>query len=148
MWEITLYNQLFGVVVSVVFGFLIAAFYDIFKAFCQKNNPNKLFVFFKDVFFSAVCAVLEFLLLIALSNGAIRAYLLISQLAGFIVFRLFVSAYWLKFIGFLLGVVGAIYSFCETALNKTNQIMTGFEKYLLKKVVKMCKNPLKKQKNS
>ncbi len=148
MWEITLNNQLFGVLVSVVFGFLVALFYDVLKAYCIKYTPNKLFVFFKDLFFAAFCALLEFLLLMALSNGAIRAYLLISQLVGFVLFRLFLSCYWLKIVGFLLNILNKIYTFCEGVLNKTNQIIGAFENYILKKAQNLYKKALKKQKNS
>ncbi len=148
MWEITLYNQLFGVLVSVVFGFLVALFYDILKAYCIKYKPSKLFVFFKDLFFAIICAILEFLLLMALSNGAIRAYLLISQLIGFVLFRVLLSYYWLKIVGFFLSYINKIYTLCETAVIKTNEILSTFESYVLKNIKKIVKNPLKKQKNS
>ncbi len=148
MWEITLYNQLFGVLVSFAFGFLIALLYDVLKAYCIKKKPSKLFVFFKDLLFSCVCALLEFLLLMALSNGAIRAYLLISQLVGFVLFRMLLSYYWLKIVGFFISVLNRIYNFFEGILNKTNQILGTFENYILKKAQNLYKNALKKQKNS
>ncbi len=146
MWEITLYNQIFGVLVSLSYGFCLALFYDILKAYCIKYSPSKLFVFFKDLLFAILAAVSEFLLLMALTNGAIRGYLLISQAVGFVLFRLFVSVYWLKVVSFLLNCIGAVYVGAEAILKKTNEIITAFEKYILKIALKIYKNGLKKKK--
>ena len=77
---------------SLALGGLLCAVYDVFRLFrlCRKQNPFMLF--FADIAFSLISAILTSLLFFNFSNGKMRAYPLMLMLVGFLIWRFTVSA--------------------------------------------------------
>lgn len=75
-------SPLFGFIVSVAAGFLLGAFYDIFRIWRAFLHSEKRAVFFQDLFYMAMAAVFTFLLALAVSEGEVRYYLLGGEAVG------------------------------------------------------------------
>ena len=96
MWEITISQQIYSIIYSLLVGVVFSIVYDVLKSFCVLNHSKKIFVFFKDIIFSVFAAFVVFLLFIARCNGAVRGYIIFFVFVGFTLFKCIFSKYWLK----------------------------------------------------
>ena len=85
MWEINSSFQAVSFLYSVLFGVLYCLFYDFFRVLRKLNKSTELSVFFEDLFYFVVIAFVTFLLLMSLSNGEIRGYILFGMAVGFVI---------------------------------------------------------------
>lgn len=79
---VPLSSRLFGFAASIAAGFLLGAFYDVFRIWRTFLHTEKRAVFFQDLFYMAAAAVFTFLLALAVADGEVRAYLLAGEAAG------------------------------------------------------------------
>ncbi len=136
MWEIDNSFQAISFLYSLIFGIGYCLFYDIFRAFRKHRRPSGLEVFFEDILYFLVIAFTTFLLMISLSDGEIRAYIIIGITLGFVICHLTVSRLFLKILCFVLNFFE---HFSEKAIDYMNKIlMLIFKK--LKKCAKYCEN--------
>ncbi len=153
MWEINNGLQLLSLVRAIAFGFLLSAFYDVFKAFRLSRKQTTAAVALQDIIFFTISAILCFCFLLAVTNGEIRGYILLAMLIGFFIFRLTVSKFWLfavrKLFWFLFYILRAFRRVFYKCVNyfyvffcKILKIMDIF----LQKVKIACKKDLKKLK--
>lgn len=78
--------QLLGFAVSVAAGFLLGALYDVLRIWRDFLHSRRRAVFFQDFFYMVLCAFFTFLLALALSDGAVRFYLLAGEAVGWFVY--------------------------------------------------------------
>lgn len=78
--------QLFGFAVSIAAGFLLGALYDVLRIWRDFLHSQRRAVFFQDFFYMVLCAFFTFLLALALSDGAVRFYLLAGEAVGWFVY--------------------------------------------------------------
>lgn len=88
MWEISVGGQVSACVYSVVLGALLCVFYDIIRATRKAGANSHIAVFAGDILFWLISALSVFIFLIAVTNGEIRGYVLLSCMLGFIIYRL------------------------------------------------------------
>ena len=96
MWEITLSGQIGTVVPAVILGGILCLFYDFFRGVRRERNCRSAEIFFQDVGYAFVAALLTFCLLLVRCNGEIRGYVLAFEALGFGLFRRFLSRYFLR----------------------------------------------------
>ena len=143
MWEIGIVHQLTSSGYAIAVGILFAAVYDVLKACCIVFKANNFWVFVKDIVFSLFAFFVTFMLLMARSNGMVRAYILFWVFVGFLLFRISVSKIWLKFFMFIFSKLKDFLAFLDRILNKFCDLLDRFESRLLS----FLKNFYKKRKN-
>lgn len=148
MWEIGLAHQLIGSAYSLAVGVFFSLVYDVLKAFCLKYNCGVIAVFVKDIAFSLFAAFVTFMLLMARSNGAVRGYILFFIVAGFVLFRVTLSKFWLKFWMLFFSGFIKLKTVLSAFLQRFCDRLDSFELKVLKIFKKMLKKALKLIKNS
>lgn len=77
--------QLQNIIPSLGLGFVLGIVYEIIRILRLYISENKVFVFISDMLFVILCSVSFFVLFVAVNNGHIRFYMLISGLLGYVV---------------------------------------------------------------
>ncbi len=70
---------------SVGFGFLLGILYDVFRFVRILISEKRAFIIFMDMLYFTLCGFLIFCFALVLDNGEIRAYLLVGNLAGWLI---------------------------------------------------------------
>ncbi len=155
-------EQLRELFLSGGLGFLLGAWYDVFRILRRLLHPRKTAVFLQDLLFFATAAVAVFLFSLAMTEGTVRSYVLIGVAAGFAAYRHTVGYLLLRavcgilrllkriyrriysalsvplawFFGHLRGVMGALWEKCGKVAKKSGKIF----KKGLQPVVKLVYN--------
>lgn len=101
MWEINITDQIITFGLSLCLGALLCVFYDIIRALRKAGFNSFTAVFFTDIIFWLFSAFVTFIFLIVRTNGEIRGYVLLSELLGFILFRISLSKLLFKMLSFI-----------------------------------------------
>lgn len=151
MWEINVGDQSLTLLYSFALGVLLCVCYDFIRAM-RKNGFNSFAaVFFTDIVFWIISGFVTFIFLMSRTNGEIRAYVLVSELLGFVLFRITLSRFLLFAFAFAIGKVVAVYAKIsglfysvfektESALLKILKSLLKKSKIKLKSVKKLLKN--------
>ena len=67
-------------------GFLLGAFYDVFRVIRLLMRPSAKVVFFQDLLFFALSSVVTFLFALAVTGGELRFYLFLGLVTGFMAY--------------------------------------------------------------
>jgi spore cortex biosynthesis protein YabQ len=71
---------------SLGLGFLLGVFYDVFRTIRLAISSAKKIIFVQDVLYVLVCAIVSFLFFMVVNNGNIRAYAMLGELLGWIIY--------------------------------------------------------------
>lgn len=71
---------------SLGFGFLIGIFYDVLRLFRLLCSDSKKVFFVFDLVYTVAAAVATFLFLLTVTGGSVRAYVLLGELLGFLIY--------------------------------------------------------------
>lgn len=134
MWEIDSSFQAVSFLYSVLFGVGYCLFYDLFRAFRKLYNPTAISVFFEDLIYFLIISFLTFLLLMSLSNGEVRGYIIFGIAVGFAVCYFTVSRFFVKILFAVFKYLNEISAKMVDFLNRI--LIWLFEK--IKKWVKYC----------
>lgn len=155
-------EQLRELFLSGGLGFLLGAWYDVFRILRRLSHPRKVAVFFQDVVFFATAAVVVFLFSLAMTEGIVRSYVLIGAAAGFEAYRHTVGSVllrsvcrilcWMRrgyrwvfseisapcarFLGWLRGVMQALGEKSKKVTKKSGKIL----KKVLQPIIKLVYN--------
>ncbi|MBQ9919839.1 MAG: spore cortex biosynthesis protein YabQ [Clostridia bacterium] len=144
MWEISNTSQAVSFLYSIILGIIYALFYDFFRAVRIVKHHTAFSVFLQDLFYFFITAIVTFIYLLALTNGEIRAYVLVGILIGFLLFIFTISKYYIIALTFVLKL---IFKFINLIL-KGFYIIIGKLDYLitifLKNTLKCFKKGLKR----
>ncbi len=150
MWEISNSFQLFSFLVSIAAGVLFCLIYDVFRAVRKSKKTDDLTVFLQDIIYFAVIGIATFVLLMALSNGEIRGYIIIGLVLGFLLCFFTLSRI---FVWCLCKVFNFAEKLSENLIENINRffdfignIITKWAKKLFKYLAKLknIKKPLEK----
>lgn len=151
MWEIDIANQAATFGLSICLGGLFCALYDIIRTMRKVCLNSFLAVFFTDIVLWIIYAFLTFIFLISRTNGEVRAYVLIGELAGFVLYRISLSRLLFPpFVWIVLKVVNLYATFTRYTARLYIRIETFILKFLhttvvfLQSGVKSAKKLLKK----
>lgn len=151
MWEINSSDQIIAFALSLVFGALLALFYDFLFSVRYVCKFGWLKTFFADILFWVLSAVSFFCFLLATVNGEVRGYLLLGLSLGFFSFYFLFSKYIRKIFIFFFKKIRKIIIVINSFLRKTilkvslNLIkFFGKISQILKKALKRVKKLLKK----
>ena len=91
MWEINLLWQIITFILSFVIGVGSCLIYDTFRTIQIRFSWMGIAVFITDILLSVIFAFITFCFFIARTNGEIRAFVFIGQLAGIFICRITLS---------------------------------------------------------
>lgn len=101
MWEINNSFQVLSFARSTLLGVTLCLFYDLFRiARCTKKFSVES-LFFQDIVYASLSAILTFIFLLSVTNGEVRYFVLIGALLGFLICRFTFSVMFFKFSTFL-----------------------------------------------
>ena len=80
-------SQLYELFLSCGCGFLLGAYYDVFRLLRVMLPCRRWTVFVQDVVFFVTAAVITFLFDLTLTGGLLRFYLFVGLAAGFLAYR-------------------------------------------------------------
>lgn len=138
-WEISSRDQLITVGFSLLAGVLLAVIYDLFKAPRLCRNKGSVRIFFEDVFFGALSSLICFCLFMLRTKGQIRLFYLACCGAGFLLWRISLSKYFLKVLCFAIRHITR----CIAKLKEKFYKIFDFVAIKLKKFWKKGKKGLK-----
>ncbi|MBQ6816652.1 MAG: spore cortex biosynthesis protein YabQ [Clostridia bacterium] len=144
MWKVSINSQIVSFLISLLFGVGYGAFYSFFKGARAAKKYSAIAIFFQDIIFFILIAFVTFIMLLALSNGQVRSYLLFGILLGFCVFYFTLSNLFSHLISVVIkafcwallrfkGILGKIFVF----FSKKAQKIAKISKKFLKAVGKM-----------
>ena len=152
MWEISNSRQLLSFGVSLLFGVGYGIYYAVFKAIRRSFRHTAFSIFLEDIIFFFTSAVVTFLLMLALSAGEIRFYILLGILIGFCVFYFILAesvslgiAFIIKVLLLSFSAVFSVFKKIFIFISKTAVKIAHFCKEKSKKCYKYLKKPLKEQ---
>ncbi len=137
--------QLRELFLSCGMGFLLGAYYDIFRILRCILRPSTIRVFWQDMLFFLTAAPLVFLFALAVTDGFVRLYVFAGLVAGFFAYRYtvgravvrFVTAVitWLSRLGRRLRElirvpIGVLREDCRKLLKKMRKNLKKFKKGL------------------
>lgn len=98
MWEISNKDQAISFLLFLCLGVIFSIIYDFFKSLRLSKKHGVFSVFLEDVLYFLLLTLATFTAFIFRTNGQPRAYAYIAELMGFILWRLTLSKYELKFL--------------------------------------------------
>ena len=113
-------------------GFLLGAYYDVFRILRRVLRPGTIRVFWQDVLFFTTSALASFMFALAINDGVLRAYVLAGLVAGFFAYRYVVGRAVVRLATALIAVVLR----CERSVNVACQKMLKKIQKNLKKIKK------------
>lgn len=140
-------EQLKSLMPPLGLGFLLGLVYDMIRILRLIVPSKKIFVFVTDALFVLFCTTVSYLLFIAVANGSIRAYMVIAEIIGALVYR-FGIGFFIFSAAEKIGVkinklLKSIFSPFLFVFRKIKSVGTNSAKNITKKL-KKYKNKLKK----
>lgn len=129
---------------SLAVGIILCLIYDIIRYFYRIVKPNNLVVFFVDLFYCFLAAIVTFCFFMLFSKGTIRLYPYFGFLGGFFICRLTLSRLLMLLLDWIYSFISKIYKWVSVPLQK---FMLKVEK-ISKKLLKFCYKTKNKLKNA
>ncbi|MEH7180043.1 spore cortex biosynthesis protein YabQ [Neobacillus vireti] len=111
----TLSTQFLTMLSMIGMGSLFGAMFDTYQRFLDRPNRNSWIVFFNDLLFWVIQALIIFYILFLVNNGELRFYIFVALLCGFAAYQSLFKGIYLKSLEFMINTVIAIYRFMRRA---------------------------------
>ena len=157
-YGLTLAKQTQNFFVAFGFGFLLGILYDVFFIIRSAVSGRRVVTFICDSLFVAAASVLSFTLLLVITDGQIRFYVLLGEALGFTVYYLSLGAFTVrvsekiiaffkKLCRFLMRIFIRIFKVVSYPFRCVFSILGKFFKKIRVFLRKIMKKSLKKSKN-
>lgn len=108
--EITVSEQLTQLFLSCGMGFLLGAYYDVYRVIRLVMRSGKRWIFVQDLLFFLTAAVLTFLFSLAVMEGRLRFYLFLGELLGFSAYYFTIGRVVVRFAGVVTAAIVRIWT--------------------------------------
>jgi spore cortex biosynthesis protein YabQ len=115
----SLSTQFFTLLSMIGMGTLFGAMFDTYQRFLKRPKRKQWIVFFNDLLFWIIQAVLIFYTLFLVNNGELRFYIFLALVCGFAAYQSLFKGIYLRLLEFVIKSVIAISRF----LKKTFQLL-------------------------
>jgi spore cortex biosynthesis protein YabQ len=115
----TLSTQFFTLLSMIGMGTLFGAMFDTYQRFLKRPKRKQWIVFFNDLLFWIIQAVIIFYTLFLVNNGELRFYIFLALICGFAAYQSLFKGIYLRLLEFVIKSVIAISRF----LKKTFQLL-------------------------
>ena len=110
-YGISLARQTYNFFASVGFGFALGIVYDLFFVIRNILAKRKWVTFFCDSIFALASSALSFLLLLVITDGQIRAYVIFGEATGFAVYYFSLGVFIVRICEKIALAVRRVYGF-------------------------------------
>ena len=120
-------------------GFLLGAYYDVFRILRCVLRPGAVRVFWQDLLFFVTAALMTFLFAVAVNDGVLRVYVFAGLVAGFFAYRYTVGRAVVRFVTTLIALLTRLGRRLNDALAKPVRRIREICRKMLKKIRKNLK---------
>lgn len=120
-------------------GFLLGAYYDVFRILRQILHPGALRAFWQDILFFATAAPITFLFALAITDGVLRVYLFVGLIAGFFAYRYTVGRAVVRLVTAGIALLSRLGHQLHASIAVPLGILWGFCRKIAKKIQKNLK---------
>ncbi len=120
-------------------GFLLGAYYDVFRIVRRLCHTGKWGTFFCDCVYFTTAAVIVFLFSLAFTDGVVRGYVLLGVLIGFAAYRYTVGRSVLRFFSWIARWGNRAAVWCRRITSVPMRWLSGFFGKLWEKCQKLFK---------
>ncbi|MBE6835236.1 MAG: hypothetical protein E7515_03175 [Ruminococcaceae bacterium] len=156
-YGVSLAKQTYNFFVSVGFGFALGIVYDVFFIIRNLISKRKWVTVVCDVIFTLFSSLMSFLLLLSVTDGQIRFYVILGELIGFFVYYFSLGVFIVKIcekitavLKKLFAVVKRFFLFVFRVISfpfrKLFKLLKGIFKKIYEKTLKNTKKIVKKSK--
>ena len=140
--EFTLKDQIFNFFVFLFFGVILSIFLDLLKilefAIIGRNEVTDHNI--RDILFFIISSLFSYLLILALNNGEISAYIFFAEFFGYLVWHNTLSKKFVKFLEMTVQKFKKPVLYIIKFLEKKAKILSLLFKNKIKKVYKRAYN--------
>ncbi len=111
----TLSTQFLTMLSMIGMGSLFGVMFDTYQRFLDRPNRKSWIVFFNDLLFWVIQALIIFYILFLVNNGELRFYIFVALLCGFAAYQSLFKGIYLKLLELMIKTVIAIYQFLTRA---------------------------------
>jgi spore cortex biosynthesis protein YabQ len=111
----TLSTQFLTMLSMIGMGSLFGMMFDTYQRFLDRPNRKSWIVFFNDLLFWVIQALIIFYTLFLVNNGELRFYIFVALLCGFAAYQSLFKGIYLRLLEFIINTVIAIYRFMRRA---------------------------------
>jgi spore cortex biosynthesis protein YabQ len=111
----TLSTQFLTMLSMIGMGSLFGVMFDTYQRFLDRPNRKSWIVFFNDLLFWVIQALIIFYILFLVNNGELRFYIFVALLCGFAAYQSLFKGIYLRLLEFIIKTVIAIYRFMRRA---------------------------------
>ncbi|WHZ03248.1 spore cortex biosynthesis protein YabQ [Neobacillus sp. YX16] len=111
----TLSTQFLTMLSMIGMGSLFGVMFDTYQHFLDRPNRKSWIVFFNDLLFWVIQALIIFYILFLVNNGELRFYIFVALLCGFAAYQSLFKGIYLRLLEFIIKTVIAIYRFMRKA---------------------------------
>ncbi|WHY67190.1 spore cortex biosynthesis protein YabQ [Neobacillus sp. SuZ13] len=109
----TLSTQFFTLLSMIGMGTLFGAMFDTYQRFLKRPKRKQWIVFFNDLLFWIIQAVIIFYTLFLVNNGELRFYIFLALICGFAAYQSLFKGIYLRLLEFVIKSVIAISRFLK-----------------------------------
>lgn len=113
----TLSTQFLTMLSMIGMGSLFGAMFDTYQRFLNRPKRKQWIVFFNDLLFWIIQALVIFYTLFLVNNGELRFYIFIALICGFAAYQSLFKGIYLRLLELLINTVIAIYKFLKYTLH-------------------------------
>jgi len=113
----TLSTQFLTMLSMVGMGTLFGAMFDTYQRFLNRPKRKHWIVFFNDLLFWVIQALIIFYTLFLVNNGELRFYIFIALVCGFAAYQCMFKGVYLWFMELLISAAISVYRFLKNTLN-------------------------------
>jgi spore cortex biosynthesis protein YabQ len=111
----TLSTQFLTMLSMIGMGSLFGVMFDTYQRFLDRPNRKSWIVFFNDLLFWVIQALIIFYILFLVNNGELRFYIFVALLCGFAAYQSLFKGIYLRLLEGIINTVIAIYRFMRRA---------------------------------
>jgi spore cortex biosynthesis protein YabQ len=111
----TLSTQFLTMLSMIGMGSLFGVMFDTYQRFLDRPNRKSWIVFFNDLLFWVIQALIIFYILFLVNNGELRFYIFVALLCGFAAYQSLFKGVYLRLLEFMIKTAIAIYRFIRRA---------------------------------
>lgn len=109
----TLSTQFLTMLSMIGMGILFGCLLDTYQRFLKRKKRKSWLVFFNDLLFWTIQAMLTFYILFLVNQGELRFYIFIALLCGFAVYQSLLKGIYLRILEWIIKTIISIYLFLK-----------------------------------
>ncbi len=113
------------------FGFLLGILYDVFRTVRMIISNSKGFVLFMDLLYFVLCAFLVFCFNMVVDNGQVKIYVILGEVAGWLV-------YYFSFGAIAIKLSKAVMAFVRRLFSAIFRPLRSFFRAVKRKIRRLC----------